>query len=142
MRREGCDEDNLSPEDFLCDFCGQTWAPDRPMVEGHRGSLACARCLTLAFDELWNRQEETGAGNSAQQEDDNTHPQPPPSGRGLEERHPPVGTPCVMCLEQRDEPHWHSPVREDAWMCKRCAKQSVVMLERDPEAGFKRPPRR
>ncbi len=113
MRREGCDEDNLKPEDFLCDFCGQTWALERPMVEGHRGSLACARCLALAFDELWNR----GAASPA-----------------------PGGVPCVMCLEQRDEPHWHSPMRESAWLCKRCAKQSVVMLERDPEANFKRPP--
>jgi hypothetical protein len=36
-------------EFFLCDFCHSPWAEDRPMVEGHRGSLICARCLTLAF---------------------------------------------------------------------------------------------
>lgn len=121
MRRQGCDEDNLTPEDFLCDFCGQTWAPDRPMVEGHRGGLACARCLTLAFEELWNRGAES--------------PRPPSVGGA-------VGVACVMCLEQRDEPYWHSPVRDEAWLCKRCAKQSVVMLERDPEANYRRPPAR
>lgn len=118
MRREGCDEENLSPEDFLCDFCGQAWASDRAMVEGHRGSLVCARCLTLAFDELWNRL----GGEDL----------PAESGANL------TGPTCAMCLERRDERHWRSPVRE-AWLCKRCAKQSVVMLERDPESGFSRP---
>lgn len=118
MRREGSDENNLAPTDFLCDFCSQTWADDRPMIEGHRGSLVCGKCLALAFDELWNRL----AGEDL----------PPESGPNL------TGPTCAMCLERRNEKHWRSPVT-DARLCKRCAKQSVVMLERDPDTGFKRP---
>ncbi len=133
MRREGCDEDNLAPEDFLCDFCGQTWAADRPMVEGHRGSLACARCLTLAFDELWNMGVEPLPAKAR------TIGEAGPGAVGMR---PSPGVPCTMCLEQRDEPHWHSPARPEAWICRRCAKQSVVMLERDSEANFRRPPPR
>ena len=53
MRKPGCDEENLLPTDFLCDYCGNTWSDDRPMVEGHRGSLVCARCLSLAYGLLW-----------------------------------------------------------------------------------------
>ncbi len=112
MRREGSDENNLQPADFLCDFCGNSWADDRHMVEGHRGSLICSRCLALAYDELWNRL----------------------AGGAL----PPTTT-CMMCLEEREESCWPSPVRDGAWICKRCTKQSAVMLERDPEANFKRP---
>ena len=33
---------------FICDFCRKPWTDDRPMVEGHQGSLICASCLTLA----------------------------------------------------------------------------------------------
>ncbi len=82
------------------------------MVEGHRGSLICARCLALAFDELWNR-----AGGI-------DLPAEPES--------------CAMCLERRAERHWASPAR-GVLICRRCVKQSVVMLERDPEARFTRP---
>lgn len=117
MRRDGADENHLTPEDFLCDFCGSPWAAQRPMVEGHRGSLVCAACLSLAFDELWNR-----PGGAV-----------PPGD---------AATPaCRMCLETRNEPHWTSPIDPHARICRRCAKQSVVMLERDPESGFTRPGR-
>lgn len=112
MRREGADENNLLPDDFLCDFCSSAWDDSRPMVEGHRGSLICARCLSLAFDELWN-QRAPGAVPPAQ--------------------------PCALCLERRDEPHWASPLT-GALACKRCVKQSAVMLERDPDTPWKRPP--
>lgn len=96
---------------FKCDFCRHGWSQDRPMVEGHKGSLICAPCLTLAFDELWNR----------------------PGGQR-------VPFTCTLCLEHREEPYWVSPAFPEAGICKRCTKQSVVMLERDPEAGWKRPP--
>jgi hypothetical protein len=122
MRREGCDENNLEPGDFLCDFCENTWADDRPMVEGHRGSLICAKCLNLAYDLLWNHA--------------------PVAGKKAEVPHDqrmPGGLTCRMCLESREEPCWHSPVVDESWICKRCAKQSVVMLERDPEVNYKRP---
>lgn len=110
-------------EDFLCDFCLRTWAEDRPMVEGHRGRLICAECLGEAFDALWNRKSgEAGGGE------------------------------CALCLEKRQEASWRprvwppnvpEGVTIDATAvplaCKRCVKQSVVMLERDPDYGWKRP---
>lgn len=149
MRRDGCDENNLQPTDFLCDYCGSTWSDDRPMVEGHRGSLVCARCLSLSFDLLWNK---------APRWDGKSPPPPTPPDQTM-----PPGALCRMCLEHRDEPCWQSPmdVGEEnaesdkgktsqterglgvidggAWLCKRCAKQSVVMLERDPELKYERP---
>lgn len=140
MRREGCDENNLQPTDFLCDYCGSTWSDDRPMVEGHRGSLVCAKCLNLAFDLLWNR---------APAWDGKGPPPPTPPDLAM-----PEGALCRMCLEHREEPSWQSPmeVGEEnpelaeqsggAWLCKRCAKQSVVMLERDPELKYTRPDKR
>lgn len=130
MRRDGCDENNLEPTDFLCDYCGNTWGDDRPMVEGHRGSLVCAKCLNLAFDLLWNH---------APAWDGKSQPPPPVSP----DQQMPEGALCRMCLEHREEPCWQSPMELDengaAWLCKRCAKQSVVMLERDPEFGYSRP---
>jgi len=33
---------------FLCDFCAKPWREERPMIEGHQGSLLCAPCLSLA----------------------------------------------------------------------------------------------
>ena len=148
MRKEGCDEENLQPTDFLCDYCGNTWSDDRPMVEGHRGSLVCAKCLSLAYGLLWL---------SAPKWDGKAPPPPPPADQTM-----PEGALCRMCLEHREEPCWQSPmgfVGEDAagedkdqasapelgvvdggaWLCKRCAKQSVVMLERDPELKYERP---
>lgn len=98
-------------EFFKCDFCRKAWAEDRPMVEGHKGSLVCSQCLTLAFDELWNR---------------------PGGQRG--------DVTCTMCLEQREEPFWLSPAFPEVGICRRCVKQAAVMLERDPDAGWKRPP--
>ena len=125
MRREGCNEENLLPTDFLCDYCGNTWSDDRPMIEGHRGSLVCAKCLSLAFDSLWNHAPAW----------DGTSPPPPvPDDQQL-----PEGVLCMLCLEHREEPCWHSPMMDASWICKRCTKQSVVMLERDPEFGYARP---
>lgn len=123
MQRPGMDPDNAKMEDFVCDFCLRTWAEDRPMVEGHRGSLICSACLSVAFDLLWNRLEG--------------------------ERSDGV---CALCLEKREEKCWSPgvwpPVGKGVqaqmaagkpMACKRCVKQSVVMLERDPDYGWKRP---
>ncbi len=112
MHRSGADEDNMTPEDFLCDFCGSCWREDRPMVEGHRGSLICGPCLAMSFRELWLA----------------------PGGEELPEH-----AVCTLCLSHNGDPVWRSPVTETATVCKRCSKHSVVMLERDPELGWKRP---
>ncbi len=105
------DTDAAGNEYFKCDFCGSPWAEDRPMVEGHRGSLICAPCLTLAYDAVVNR------GHAAS---------------------PPAGVTCTMCLEVRKDPQWISPSR-GSLVCLRCIKQSARMLEKDADSGWKRP---
>ena len=84
------------------------------MVEGHRGSLICARCLTVAYLEV----VVNGGGST-----------------------PPPGTTCALCLEERKQRHWQTPARGEAWACERCIRQSGQMLEKDEEAGWKRPGR-
>ncbi len=98
-------------EFFKCDFCHSPWAEDRPMVEGHQGSLICSRCLSAAYVEVVHM-----AGGVKR-----------------------LGAKCVMCLEERQEPQWQSPLVETAFICKRCVKQSTGTLEHDEESGWKRP---
>ena len=77
MHREGTDPDNVQIEDVLCDFCGQAaWAREIPCVGGHKGSLICGDCLSVAYETVAHVRE----GSS--------------------------GETCTMCLEQRDEPTW------------------------------------
>lgn len=96
---------------FKCDFCRAPWADDRPMVEGHRGSLICARCLTVAFDEVVNRK----------------------GGEPL-----PEGTTCVLCLSRPEGAAWRSPAL-DVWACARCIRQSAGVLAKDKESEWTRP---
>ncbi len=104
------DKDADGNEFFKCDFCGLAWADDRPMVEGHQGSLICAPCLTVAYVSLVVHEE--GMVHS--------------------------GAKCSMCLEERKQPQWESPVR-DARVCLRCLKQSATVLEKDKDYAWKRP---
>lgn len=117
MRREGCDEDNLAMEDFLCDYCGNEWTDDRPMVEGHHGSCVCGRCLTVAYTELGLTVRGGDSGSS----------------EGV-----PAGAKCNLCLEVREESIWKSPVRE-AYLCRRCAKQSAGVLQKDKDNAWSKP---
>ena len=96
---------------FRCDFCRQPWAEDRPMVEGHKGSLVCGRCLALAYADVVH----LGGG------------------------HEQSGQTCTMCLEARAEAQWTSPAYPDARICRRCIKQSATTLEKDPESAWRRP---
>ncbi|MGD9689862.1 MAG: ClpX C4-type zinc finger protein [Phycisphaerales bacterium] len=96
---------------FKCDFCRRAWAEDRPMVEGHHGSLICASCLTVAYSAVVHQS----------------------SGADL------AGGTCTMCLEPRDEPQWQSPLHPEARVCRRCIKQSAGVLEHDEEFAWKRP---
>jgi hypothetical protein len=112
MRREGCDEENLKPEDFLCDFCGNTWSPERQMVEGHRGTLICALCLTEAYAKVIRRGEGTGV---------------------------PEMVVCTLCQAHHEAPHWQGPGAGAPVACKRCIEQSARILEKDPDSGWKRP---
>jgi hypothetical protein len=111
MRRPGCDEDNLEMADFLCDFCGSVWIEDLPMVEGHKGSCICGKCLTVAYTGVV-----LGEAGSA-----------------------PEGYQCTLCLEKRPEHGWASPVREEASICRRCIKQCAGVLSKDKETPWTRP---
>lgn len=120
MQRQGADPENMQAEDFLCDFCGNHWTEDRPLVEGHQGSCICGHCLTIAFTELTIAK----VGEP---------PQP--------------GERCILCREDgRDEPHWRSPVfdgegEEAVVACRRCIKQSAGVLHKDRDLSWTKPGR-
>lgn len=99
---------------FCCDFCANAWDEQRPMVEGHRGSLICGNCLSIAYMELVHL--DTGIT-------------------------PPREQACVLCLENgREELHWVSPLNESVIACKRCIKQSAGVLHKDTDIPWKKPP--
>ncbi len=99
-------------EYFKCDFCLEAWAEDRPMVEGHRGSLICSRCLTVAFSTVWIAKAGVTVSETSI---------------------------CALCLEHHDTPHWDSPLNPGTYACKRCINQSARILQKDPESGWKIP---
>ncbi len=106
------DTDAAGNEYFKCDFCGKAWSEELPMVEGHRGSLICATCLSVAYADVVLRGQSTA---------------------------PPEGVTCAMCLEVRKDAQWQSPVKTESFVCLRCLKQSARMLEKDAESKWKRP---
>ena len=112
MQREGADLHNMQVSDFLCDFCARAWDGAFPMVEGHQGSLICGSCLSVAYTQVV-------LGNQGDA---------------------PEGATCSMCLEERDEAMWSSPVR-DAYACRRCLRQAGTRLDRDEDWDWKKPGR-
>lgn len=96
-----------------CDFCSKVWEPEGTeiMIEGHKGSLLCFKCLSAAYASVVLHK----------------------SGDELK------GKMCVMCLEERNQPQWESPVNEGKRVCLRCMKQAATALEKDPETGWTRP---
>lgn len=111
MHREGIDENNVQPEDILCDFCANTaWANDIPCVEGHKGSIICGNCLTVAFTELVH------IGTDQQTSEQ-----------------------CRMCLEHRDDPVWQGAVEPMASICRRCAKQAAGVLNKSKQWDWSKP---
>lgn len=96
-----------------CDFCSRTWDPEGTelMIEGHQGSLICLKCLSAAYASVVNQK----------------------MGGEL------AGSMCLMCLEERAQPEWQSPVNDAARVCLRCIKQAATALEKDKETGWTRP---
>jgi hypothetical protein len=116
MHRQGANPMDMQPTDFICDFTGRTWDGGFPLVEGHQGSLICGDALRIAFTEVVLHKQ-----NSM-----------------------PEGSTCTMCLEQREEPGWQSPVPtgdrdEGAVICRRCIRQSATRLEKDADWGWRKP---
>ncbi|MEO1583395.1 MAG: hypothetical protein AAFR96_02350 [Planctomycetota bacterium] len=112
MQRPGADPNDMQLSDFLCDFSGKPWDGAFPLVEGHQGSLISGDCLAVAFRQVVHERETSL---------------------------PPGSYTCTMCLEQRQDPCWQSPVREEAVICRRCIKQSAARLNKDPDWDWKTP---
>ncbi len=110
MQRPGADPNDMTVSDFLCDFCGRAWDGAFPMVEGHQGSLICGSCLTVAWTEVVT----------------------------LETDAAPAGATCAMCLQEKDDPMWASPVRK-AFACRPCVKQAAGRLHKDPDWDWEKP---
>jgi hypothetical protein len=112
MQRQGADPADMQPQDFLCDFCGRAWDGAFPMVEGHRGSLICGGCLTVAYTEAVLHQRTSVE---------------------------PTTYTCTLCLETRDDLCWQSPARAEAFACRRCLRQSATQLDRDSDWDWTKP---
>lgn len=98
---------------FRCDFCRSAWDENLAMVEGHRGSIICGRCLAVAYAELVHLR----SGRPCQPEEK-----------------------CILCLEeQRTDLHWESPVYPGVLACKRCVKQSAGVLHKDKDIAWAKP---
>ncbi len=111
MHRDGIDENNVQPEDILCDFCGNAaWAKDVPCVEGHQGSIVCGNCLRVAYSELVLASH----GNETAEK-------------------------CRMCLEQREDPVWLGVIEPIAPICLRCTKQASAVLNKSKEWDWSKP---
>lgn len=111
MRKPGTDETNVQMSDVLCDFCHSEWTDDLPMVEGHRGSCICGKCLTVAYTDVVINKIDTG----------------------------PDGYKCTTCLENRDSPAWQSPLYPQAVICRRCIKQSAGVLHKSRDYDWQKP---
>jgi len=112
VHREGADPHNMTAEDFLCDFCGSHWAEDRQMIEGHRGSCLCVKCLSVAYRTLAI-------------DDDGVTPNDE--------------TTCVMCLTTGGEfPLWESP-STGSLACAQCVKRAAGVVHKDPDIGWTKP---
>lgn len=111
MHRPGTDPDNMTMQDFLCDFCMKHWEDHRPMVEGHQGSLICSECLKVAYVEVL--MSKTGSGDPAVK--------------------------CRLCLEERKGLSWRSPRDEAAQVCERCIRQASTAMAQDPDSGWTKP---
>ncbi|CAN5678395.1 hypothetical protein BH11PLA1_BH11PLA1_23320 [soil metagenome] len=115
------DESAAGNDYFKCDFCRRSWSDDLPMVEGHKGSLICARCVSAAYTQIIHlRDGEQGVKGPLKSVEAD-------------------GPACTMCLERRAELYWRSPMYPEEAACRRCLRQAAGALEQDPDFGWKRP---
>lgn len=122
MHRPGSNPDAMLPSDILCDFCERAWTDEVPMVEGHRGSCICGPCLTVA----WQAVIDGGL--------DDAPPQPPEDSIDT----PPAWI-CALCLEPRRDPAFQSPLRDEAFVCRRCIRLAGRALHDDPGIDWSKP---
>jgi hypothetical protein len=79
--------------------------------------VVCGKCLTVAYRSVVQADPSAAAAAA------------------------PEGYTCTMCLEQRAEPAWQSPMYPEAVICKRCINLAAGALSKDKESGWKRPER-
>ena len=103
MRKPETDPDNVRMSDVLCDFCLCEWTEEIAMVEGHHGSCICGSCLRSG----WEHVVVSGLDDAIE------------------------GWKCTMCLENRSDPCFKSPMREEARVCRRCIRLSAQALRKD-----------
>lgn len=95
------------------------------MVEGHRGSLICGRCLSRAYSQVMVRNQGVVV---------------------------PEHVACTMCLMNKSGDYWQSPARVEATpvgvdvhpepgacICRWCIEKSAGMLAKDAESGWVKP---
>ena len=111
MRKPGTDENNVQMSDVICDFCHAEWTDDLPIIEGHHGSCICGKCLTVAYSDVVLHDSNTG----------------------------PAAYKCTMCLEERPDPAWQSPLQPEAIVCRRCIKLAAGALHKDTDYAWKKP---
>lgn len=83
------------------------------MVEGHKGSLICAKCLSMAYAQVIHARQ----------------------GHGPRE-----GVRCTLCLMTKEQLHWESPLSDEGIACEECIRRSARMLAKDPDYEWEPPP--
>lgn len=100
-----------------CDFCGTDWDPydenGLPMIEGHKGSVICLRCVE---DSLAGVQEAEGEYRC---------------------------TMCIRDDIPESLPRWQHPsptpsdgLNADATICRKCINQAAQRLHKDPDIDW------
>ena len=111
MRKPDTDPLDVRMTDVLCDYCHREWTESIPMIEGHHGSCICGRCLSTAYAAVVHGGTDDGGGAFS----------------------------CRMCLEERKDASWASPIDPEAFACLRCIKLAARALEKDGDSGWARP---
>lgn len=122
MQRPGADPQAILPSDILCDFCMRSWTDEIPLVEGHQGSCICGDCLSTA----WRAVIDAGINDA-----------PPPTTSEAPDA--PPSWVCTLCLEPRTDPAFQSPVRPEAFVCRRCIRLAGRALHSDPDHDWHKP---
>lgn len=111
MQRPDTDPENVQPSDIVCDFCESPWSDETPLVEGHQGSCICGKCLSVAWRAVISNKMDDA----------------------------PDSWTCTMCLEERKDPAFRSPIRSEAIICRRCIRLAGRALDTDPDYDWSKP---
>jgi hypothetical protein len=120
MRKPGTNENDVRMSDVICDFCHREWTDDVAMIEGHRGSCVCGRCLAVAYVDVVVNDRDTV----------------------------PREFRCPLCLEgdadrealgRAGEAGWRSLLHPEVVICRRCIELGARTLDRDRDTAWSIP---